>query len=162
VPVIPPPELAQLAAGRPLFKLAAVTVKGAPFEQKTVASVTLADIGPAREGSIVNDKLPAVPALQTAFSVPVTGTVGEIDPAAIATPAISMAITSIVTVDTKSFFFMIHHPHFVCATRNFFRPARCVKSTGAKLLFFVIANFFVNQIVTNTILIVKSKIFCFE
>jgi hypothetical protein len=76
VPVIPPPELAQLAAAAPLFKLAAVTVKGVPFEQKTVASVAVAEIGPGWEGSMVKDTLPAVPALQTPFTAPETATVG--------------------------------------------------------------------------------------
>jgi hypothetical protein len=56
--------------------LAAVTVKGVPFVQKTVAFVTVADIGPGREGSIVKVTVPLEPALQTPFKVPATVTVG--------------------------------------------------------------------------------------
>ena len=82
------PAPAQLAATPPLFKLSAVTVKGAFFEQKTVASVTVAAIGPARDGSIVNAMAPVVPAVHFAFNVPVTATVGEMVPAANALPAI--------------------------------------------------------------------------
>jgi hypothetical protein len=88
--LIPLPELAQLAARPPLFKLTAVTVKGAFFEQNTVASVAVAAMGPGREASIVKAKLPLVPALQNPFSVAVTPTVGEIDPAAKTFPAMEV------------------------------------------------------------------------
>ena len=102
VPVIPPPELAQLAAAPPLLVLAAVTVNGVPFVQKAVAFVTAADTGPAREGSIVKVKVPFVPALHTPFRTPDTATADWIWPAY---ALLAAAMTNNVITDDNRFFF---------------------------------------------------------